>query len=138
MDHLLYMQSQTEPQPIQPLRQTHKTMDLIRVPDNIFSTLFSKKGWSVMERIITDLIEGIGMVILQKITHHFHGYTGAMTSVFLLAESHFSLHTHPEHNYIALDIFTCGESDPTEMLVRLNDIINPEKYVITDVNRVVE
>jgi S-adenosylmethionine decarboxylase proenzyme len=132
------MQSQTDPQPIPPLRQIHKTMDLIGVPDNVFSILFSKEGWPTLEQIISDLIEGIGMIILEKMTHHFHGYAGAMTSVFLLAESHFSIHTYPEHNYIAVDIFTCGASDPTEILMRLNDIITPTKYVITNVDRIVK
>jgi S-adenosylmethionine decarboxylase proenzyme len=132
------MQSQTEPQPIPPLSQTHKTMDLIGVPDNIFSTLFSKKGWSVLEQIISDLIDDMGITILEKVSHHFYGYAGAMTALFLLCESHFSIHCYPEHNYIAIDIFTCGPSDPTELLMRLNDIINPEKYVITNVNRIVK
>ena len=59
----------------------------------------------------------------------------AVTFVFLLSESHCAVHTYPEHNYIAVDIFTCGASDPTEVLVRLNDIINPEKYIIQDISR---
>lgn len=30
------------------------------------------------------------------------------TIVFILSESHFSLHTYPEHNYITLDIYICN------------------------------
>lgn len=131
------MQSQTQAQ-IRPLIQTHKTLDLIGVADNIFSILFSKEGWSILEKIILDLIDGIGIHVIHKMEHHFDGYTGAMTALFLLCESHFSIHTYPEHNYIAVDIFTCGPSDPTEVLVRLNDIIKPEKYVITNVDRIIK
>jgi len=29
------------------------------------------------------------------------------TVVFILSESHFTLHTYPEHNYISLDIYVC-------------------------------
>ena len=39
--------------------------------------------------------------------HHFgagHGVTG----VAVLAESHISIHTWPEHRYAAIDIFLCG------------------------------
>ena len=32
------------------------------------------------------------------------------TAVCLLAESHISIHTWPEKEYAALDIFTCGET----------------------------
>ena len=36
-----------------------------------------------------------------------------VTAIALLAESHLSVHTWPEHGYAAVDIFTCGEqSDP--------------------------
>ena len=33
-----------------------------------------------------------------------------VTAVALLAESHISIHTWPESNYSAVDIFTCGQS----------------------------
>ena len=38
-----------------------------------------------------------------------HGVSG----VVVLAESHLSIHTWPEHRYAAIDIYTCGETaDP--------------------------
>lgn len=30
------------------------------------------------------------------------------TIVFILSESHFSVHTYPEHNYITLDLYICN------------------------------
>lgn len=36
-----------------------------------------------------------------------------LSGVVVLAESHISVHTHPEHNYASFDIFTCGTTiDP--------------------------
>ena len=32
-----------------------------------------------------------------------------VTAIVLLAESHISIHTWPESNYSAVDIFTCGQ-----------------------------
>jgi len=32
-----------------------------------------------------------------------------ISGVIIIAESHFSIHTWPEHKYAAIDIFTCGE-----------------------------
>ncbi|PIT10449.1 S-adenosylmethionine decarboxylase proenzyme [Snodgrassella alvi] len=42
---------------------------------------------------------------------HFHtfGGSGGVTGVLLLAESHISIHTWPEHHYAAIDIFMCGK-----------------------------
>ena len=33
-----------------------------------------------------------------------------VTAIVLLAESHISIHTWPESNYSAVDIFTCGQN----------------------------
>ena len=45
------------------------------------------------------------------LTSHFHtfGGSGGVTGVLLLAESHISIHTWPEHHYAAIDIFMCGQ-----------------------------
>ena len=39
--------------------------------------------------------------------HHF-GPAQGVTGVALLAESHISIHSWPEHGYAAIDIFLCG------------------------------
>ena len=33
-----------------------------------------------------------------------------VTGVAVLSESHLSVHTWPEHGYVAADVFTCGET----------------------------
>jgi S-adenosylmethionine decarboxylase len=38
--------------------------------------------------------------------------------VLVLAESHVSIHTWPERDYAALDIFVCGDCDPYKALPR--------------------
>ena len=49
--------------------------------------------------------------LLQLSSHKFQPQ--GVTAIGLLAESHLSIHTWPEHKYAAVDIFTCGENaDP--------------------------
>jgi S-adenosylmethionine decarboxylase len=36
--------------------------------------------------------------------------TSIVTGFLLLAESHISIHTWPEHSYAAIDVFTCGDT----------------------------
>lgn len=43
--------------------------------------------------------------ILQKIHHQFHPQ--GCTIIYMLSESHISIHTFPEKKYIAFDIYTC-------------------------------
>ena len=49
--------------------------------------------------------------IIESVFHLFnpHGISG----VVVIAESHLAIHTWPEYNYAAVDIFTCGDTvDP--------------------------
>ena len=45
---------------------------------------------------------------------HFHHFTpnGGVSGVLVLAESHISIHTWPERDFAAIDVFMCGECDP--------------------------
>lgn len=49
---------------------------------------------------------------------HFHAFGdgGGITGVVLLAESHISIHTWPEHGFAAIDIFMCGAADADRAL----------------------
>ena len=52
-----------------------------------------------------------GMTVICSTVKRFdpHG----VTAVWILAESHFSVHTYPEHGYLSADCYTCGtEGDP--------------------------
>ena len=44
---------------------------------------------------------------------------GAITLVLILAESHLSIHTWPEENLIAIDLFSCGAIDPGQITAEL-------------------
>jgi len=48
------------------------------------------------------------------ISHNFHKFSPyGVSGVVVIAESHVAIHTWPEYNYAAVDIFTCGDSiDP--------------------------
>lgn len=56
---------------------------------------------------------------------HDFGDRAGFTGVALLAESHISIHTWPEHDYCALDIFMCGASDPLKSLSVLRRYFAP-------------
>lgn len=59
-----------------------------------------------------------------------------ITGVVILAESHIAIHTWPEHNHIALDIFTCGkDTKPYAALEYLKSKLNPTKVKIKFLKR---
>jgi len=49
------------------------------------------------------------VTILNKMIHHFEPH--GLTLLYLLSESHFSVHTWPEHNKIRIDFFSCDSNE---------------------------
>jgi S-adenosylmethionine decarboxylase len=66
-----------------------------------------------LQKLLVAAAEESGATIVGKAFHQFspQGVTGAV----LIAESHILIHTWPEHNYAAVDIFTCGDSVKPEV-----------------------
>ncbi len=61
----------------------------------------------VFKEKIEKIAKEAELTVLKSYHHQFHPY--GVTSLMLLAESHLFVHTWPEYNYIAADIFTCGD-----------------------------
>jgi S-adenosylmethionine decarboxylase proenzyme len=60
------------------------------------------------------LLEGVRRSRATVISDTFHTFSPhGVSGVIVIAESHVTIHTWPEHGYAAIDIFTCGETiDP--------------------------
>ena len=48
--------------------------------------------------------------VVNKVSYEFSN--GGFSCVWLLSESHMSVHTFPEEKGISIDLFTCGDIDP--------------------------
>jgi len=59
-----------------------------------------------------------------------------VTGVILLAESHIAIHTWPEHDYISIDIFTCGKTTkPYNALEYLKKKFSPREIKVKEIKR---
>lgn len=62
----------------------------------------------ILKELCETAINVSGMTVLNKQIHDFSDT--AFTGLYLLAESHFSIHTFPECGYVSIDCYTCGDS----------------------------
>ena len=70
------------------------------------------------------------------VAYHDHPFQpGGLAAVALLAESHLSVHTWPEADYVAADIFTCGDSAPMRAVRVLADGFSAARVETLQVHR---
>ncbi len=86
-----------------------------------------------IEKALTQCALDSGATILHSHMHKFapHGVSG----VIVLSESHISIHTWPEREYAALDIFVCGNCNPYNGIKALKEYFKPEIINIVESKR---
>ena len=99
---------------ITPVKGIHYMVDI----NNVDTVILNDENQ--LNAINIKAIEIAGMTLLNKILHKFtpQGITG----IYLLGESHLSFHTWPEHNFISLDLYTCGD---------INKCYNAVEYILS-------
>ena len=77
-----------------------------------------------IDRALREAAEAAGATILHGHFHHFSP-NGGVSGVLVLAESHISIHTWPERDFAAIDIFMCGACDPYDGVPALKAAFQP-------------
>ncbi len=75
-----------------------------------------------------------GATILHSHFHHFSP-NGGVSGVVVLAESHISIHTWPERDYAAIDIFMCGACNPYDTIALIKQAFNPRSVQLAEHKR---
>lgn len=102
---------------------THLILDLwgARELDNL----------GLMESAMREAVDTCGATLLHIHLHHFTPGDG-ISGVAVLAESHISVHTWPERDFAAFDIFMCGDAKPELAIPVLKRVFKPERINIAE------
>ncbi len=85
----------------------HIVADLYGIEDRLISK---------SDSVIPLIEEAVKYGKLTKLSaNYFQFQPQGVSGVVLLAESHLSFHTWPEHHLVTLDIYTCGEPQHADM-----------------------
>ncbi|MDR3536712.1 MAG: adenosylmethionine decarboxylase [Acetobacteraceae bacterium] len=87
-----------------------------------------------IDRALREAAEAAGATILHGHFHHFSP-NGGVSGVLVLAESHISIHTWPERDFAAIDIFMCGACDPYDSLPALKAAFAPRTFNLEEQRR---
>ena len=87
-----------------------------------------------IKRILIESAKKAKNTPLEVAIHKFQPQ--GLTGVVLLAESHIAIHTWPQINYVAIDIFTCGKKAMPEVALSvLKKYFKPKKVKIIKLKR---
>ena len=85
----------------------------------------------LMERALRECVIKCGATLLHIHLHHFTP-NGGISGVTVLAESHISVHTWPEREFAAFDVFMCGNARPEAAISVLMRAFSPKTINITE------
>ena len=79
-----------------------------------------------------------GANVISQVRYHFgHNSPPGFTAMVLLDESHVSAHSYADDGLVALDVFTCGETNPADLLRYLREELDLGDVRIREVARFV-
>lgn len=85
---------------------------------------------------MADAAERAGANVISQVRYHFgHNSSPGFTAVTLLDESHCSAHSYADEGLLALDIFTCGSTDPRDVLRYLQESLDLGTVTIQECDR---
>jgi S-adenosylmethionine decarboxylase len=87
-----------------------------------------------IERTLRACVEAADATLLHVHLHHFEP-NGGVSGVAVLAESHISIHTWPEHGYAALDVFMCVDANPDACVPVLREAFKPKTIAVSELLR---
>lgn len=67
---------------------------------------------NTLRQVMEQAVVASGATLLKSAEYIFE--PDGITAVYLLSESHASIHTYPEHNACFVDLFTCGNKCSSE------------------------
>jgi S-adenosylmethionine decarboxylase len=100
---------------------THVLAELYGCPREKLETV------DVVRTLLREVVRRARFRTLGESFHQFEPF--GVTGVFVLKESHLSIHTWPEKNLAAVDIFTCGdEGNAVEGFEILRELFDPADF----------
>ncbi|MBV9756705.1 MAG: adenosylmethionine decarboxylase [Alphaproteobacteria bacterium] len=89
---------------------------------------------AAIDSALREAAAAAGATILHGHFHHF-GPDGGVSGVLVLAESHISVHTWPEREFAAIDIFMCGNCDAYKSVPVLEAAFQPRSTELVEQRR---
>ena len=106
----------------------HMLLELYECNSEVLNSLQAVKN------ALVEAAQRAQATIVDVVFHEFSPF--GISGVVVIAESHLSVHTWPEHRYAAVDIFSCGDTlKPAEAAAFLVEQFSAERSSSVEIQR---
>jgi len=106
----------------------HMLLELYECNSEVLNSLQAVKN------ALVEAAQRAQATIVDVVFHEFSPF--GISGVVVIAESHLSVHTWPEHRYAAIDIFSCGDTlKPGEAAAFLVEQFSAERSSAVEIQR---
>lgn len=86
-----------------------------------------------IKKVVHAGCDAINTTIVEECYHRFEPV--GISAMAVITTSHFSIHTWPENQYAAVDIFSCNEEVPDKTAKYLGKLLGAQKMEIRRIER---
>jgi spermidine synthase len=87
----------------------------------------------LLDRLLTEAVKSVGAQVLHTYFHRFQPQ--GVTGVIVISTSHMAIHTWPENQHAAFDLFTCGVGDLRAAAETILTSLGAQRSVVREVAR---
>ena len=88
-----------------------------------------------LQALLRHLVEELPLHPVADAQWHTFPGEGGVTGLCLLAESHFAVHTFPEHGFAALSVYSCRPREAPDFEALLQRHLEPSRVTVRTVVR---
>lgn len=89
-----------------------------------------------MLEVMAEAATVCGANVISQVRYHFgHNSPPGFACLVMLDESHLSAHCYADDGLIAMDVFTCGKTDPEEVFKYISEKLGIIDYTVKVVDR---
>jgi S-adenosylmethionine decarboxylase len=93
------------------------------------------RSTAALERVFAEIVLDLGLHPVREIVWQRFPAPGGVTGFQVLAESHVSCHTFPEHRFAAFDLYCCKPRPDWPWSARLLELIGAERVNVRRLER---
>jgi S-adenosylmethionine decarboxylase len=119
-----------------PTKGTRETFEIVQLLVDLYRCDSNLDDAEFLLGTLERAADEVGAKVIRKVTQRFSPQ--GVSVILILAETHLSIHTWPEHGYAAVDIFICGEGkDPEVAWKVIRETLKPSSFRMNKINRTV-